>query len=215
MRGSSLTFSVTAALIASVAAAPLQAQDPPVPPPGALGFFGSIDAVTAEFRPAVGSTTGVGSRGWGVGLEFAATLFGYLIGGADVGFASVADDSSFTQSTTGGQLESSVMMFYGSLYAGIKMRDFSLARSSRYRLTLGALAGRGGWSGSRSISSCVDCIVEDLPIEGGTFVEPFLIIGRREGNLFNGMRIAVRSYQSTESGVDNVISIGFAGVRGR
>ena len=215
MRVSTLALSVSAALVASLASTSLYAQDPPVPPPGPLGSVVTLDGLTAEFRPSVGSTTGVGSRGWGLGIGIAATLFGYVIAGGDFGFASVADDSSFTQSTTGGRLESSVSMYYGSLYAGLKTRALSIGPSRRFQVALGAIAGRAAWSGDRSISSCVDCTVQELPVEGGAFVEPFLIIGSREEKFFRGLRVAFRSYPSSGSSVDNVISVGMAAVRGR
>jgi hypothetical protein len=178
------------------------------------GFVGSIDVITSQYEHG-SSAAGVGSRGWGLGLNAAATAGGILMGGVDVGFAGVGDDSSFTNSTTGGTKESSTSTYFASAYAGLKTPIFALNAARTRRAVLGATVGYSSWSGGRSIANCVNCDEEDVQIRGGTYVEPFVIIGGSNPNVLAGLRLGYRAYVSPDATVKNVIFVGIAGVGGR
>jgi hypothetical protein len=202
-------FACTFFAILGASRAPAQSA-----PARTWGFVGSLDGLTSQYEHG-GGASGVGSRGWGLAFNVAATAGGILMGGADIGFAGVGDDSSFTNSTTGGTRESSTSTFFASAYAGLKTPIFALNAARTRRAVLGATVGYSSWSGKRSISSCVNCDEEDVRIRGGTYVEPFVVIGGSNPDVLTGLRLGYRAYVSSDATVRNVIFVGIAGVRGR
>jgi hypothetical protein len=204
------------AVVAVVLASPARAQQAIDSAPPRWGLIGGLNGLTVQFGNPGGGAAGVGSRGWGLSFDFAATLQGILIGGADLGAAWVGDDSSFTQSTTGGQKKSSTAAFFASVYGGVRTPAFPLSEDKVMRSVVGVTFGASSWSGVRSIDSCVDCRSDKLDIDGGSYVEPFVLIGKRntEDRLV-GLKVSYRAYQSKSATVNNVIFIGVAGIRGR
>ncbi len=185
----------------------------PPPPRRIFGFVGSFDGLTSQFRSRTGDASGLGSRGWGLGLNAAMSIGRIVVLGADVGGAWTGDDSSFTQSTTAGQKKSSTMTFLGSVFAGAKTPVFPLSRAGEMRAAIGVNTGMSKWSAVRSIDNCVDCRVDRPSLTGGRYIEPYVIIGKYNASAFAGLKVGYRTYLANESTARNVIFVGMGGVR--
>ncbi|MEA3247798.1 MAG: hypothetical protein U9Q74_16735 [Gemmatimonadota bacterium] len=173
------------------------------------GGIGWIDANSADFRRGTTATRGIGSRGWGFDIGGGAT-YRRLIVGADVGLNSFHDDSSFSESTTGGTRSSSTSALYGSLFVGALSPALRTSPRGEGGVVAGVITGVSGWSADRSIASCVNCRSDALDVKAGGFVEPFVVVGVVRDRIA-GIRIAWRRFIEGGATVNSVVSLGFVG----
>ena len=159
-----------------------------------FGF--NVGAMAIESGTAAASQ--VGDRSWGVQLDGGVLLNRFFYLGADFGGQFLDDKAQFEQNTTGGERESTANVTYLSAIAGV--------RTGTAPVVPVALALNVGFSATmsrRSIDQCVDCRVDKLSIPGGGFVEPTLLVGRRNARL----RVSDRVYMGGE-GMQSIISVG-------
>lgn len=195
--------------VETVAAQPGSAAGPPIK----WGGFGWLSGNTADFRHGTTANRGIGSRGWGFEMG-GGVSYAWLLGGIDFGINAFKDDSSFTQSTTGGSRESSTSALFGSVFTGLVAPHIPLTPSGSARLRVGALLGYSGWSGNRGIGQCVNCSSESLEMHAGQFVEPFIVIGPKADGWL-GLRIGYRRFLSPDATLNSVLSLGVGGGRTR
>jgi hypothetical protein len=181
-----------AALLAA-GAQQLQAQQAKRVTP-VFGF--NVGAMAIESETAAASQ--VGDRSFGVQLDGGVLLNRFFYLGADFGGQLLDDKAQFEQNTTGGERESTANVTYLSAIAGV--------RTGTPRVVPVALALNVGYSATmsrRSIDQCIDCRVDKLKIPGGGFVEPTLLVGRRNARF----RASDRVYLDGK-GMQNIISVG-------
>jgi hypothetical protein len=181
-----------AALLA-VGAQALQAQQAKRYTP-VFGF--NVGAMAIE--PGVATANQIGDRSFGIQLDAGVLLNRFFYLGADFGGQFLDDKAQFTQNTTAGEKESTANVTYLSAMAGL--------RTPTPRVLPVALALNVGMTATmsrRSIDQCVDCDVDKLDVPGGAFVEPTLLVGRRNARL----RVTDRVYLDGK-GMQSIISVG-------
>jgi hypothetical protein len=160
-------------------------------------FTGSLDAAAAE-------TQGTADRMWGGQLNLGITAYRVLSLGVDAGFVGIRDRRSFTENTTGGDMESTVGGVLGSLVTGLGTPALALAPDRAADLRLGVNVGYTLVGADRSITRCLDCSLERVRIHAGEFVEPTL-------QLFHGNGGLSARYRLYRAGADvrNALMIGY------
>ena len=184
---------VSLAALLAVGAQQLQAQQAKRYTP-VFGF--NVGTMAIESGAAAASQ--VGDRSWGVQLDAGVVLDRFFYLGADFGGQVLDDKAQFEQNTTGGERESTANVTYLSAIAGL--------RTGTPRVVPVALALNVGFSATmtrRSIDQCIDCRVDKLDIPGGGFVEPTVLLGRRNARL----RVSDRVYLDGK-GMQNIVSVG-------
>lgn len=159
-------------------------------------FGATVGAMAIE--PSSADRSQVGDRSFGLQLDAGVLMKRYLYLGIDVGGQFLEDHAQFTENTTGGEQKSTASVTYFSAITGVRT---SMPRALPARLGLNA--GFSTTISRRSIDNCVDCTVDKLDIPGGAFVEPMLLVGRRNVQL----RVVDRVYL-TGDGMRSVISAG-------
>ena len=182
-------FLVGAALLA-IGARALPAQK-------ATPVFGlSVGSLSIESASATRSQ--VGDRSYGLQLDAGVLVKRHLYFGVDLGGQFLRDQAQFTQNTTGGEKKSTANVTYFSGIAGARTGTLAVIPAS-----LGVNVGASATMSRRSIDNCSDCQVDKLDIPGGAFVEPTLLLGRRNARL----RVSDRVYLGGD-GMRSVISVG-------
>ena len=182
-------FFVGAALLAIGARALPAQQVTPV-------FGLTVGSLSIESASAARSQ--VGDRSYGLQLDAGVIVKRHLYFGVDLGGQFLDDQAQFTQNTTGGEMKSTADVTYLSAMAG--------ARTGILRVVpvaLGLNLGASKTISRRSIDNCTDCQMDKLDIPGGTFVEPTLLLGRRNIRL----RMSDRVYLAGD-GMRSVIAFG-------
>ena len=140
----------------------------------------------------------MGDRSYGLQLDGGVLVKRHLYFGVDIGGQFLKDQAQFTQNTTGGQMKSSAVVTYLSAMAGARTGSLPVVP-----LALGVNVGASTTISRRSIDNCSNCQVDKLDIPGGAFVEPTLLLGRRNIRL----RMSDRVYLAGD-GMRSVISLG-------
>jgi hypothetical protein len=164
-----------------------------------------VFGITANAMSIDGATAGtqlVGARSWGMQLDGGLLVKRFFYLGIDFGPQMLSDRASFTQSTTGGDMESSATLVYFSALAGPRTRPFQLVPGLA-PIALGVYGGVSTTVAERSIDQCLDCRTDKMDIPGGTFVQPILLFGEGRGRL----RISDRLFVGGK-GIQSVISVG-------
>jgi hypothetical protein len=170
-------------------AAPPARQVAPV-----LGF--TVGSLSIESASAARSH--VGGRSYGLQLDGGVLVKRHLYFGVDIGGQFLDDSAQFTQNTTGGKMKSSASVTYFSGIVGARTGILPVVPAA-----LGLNVGASATLSRRSIDNCTDCQVDKLDIPGGAFVEPTLLLGRRDLRL----RMSDRVYL-TGDGMRSVVSLG-------
>ena len=157
-----------------------------------------ISGGSLSIESASASRSQVGDRSYGLQLDAGVLVKNHFYFGVDIGGQFLKDHAQFTQNTTGGEMKSSASVTYFSALAGARTGALP-AVPLAFGLNLGASATIS----RRSIDNCSDCQVDKLDIPGGAFVEPTLLLGRRNARL----RASDRVYL-TGDGMRSVISVG-------
>jgi hypothetical protein len=153
------------------------AGSPPPSEPLRIHLFAELGFATVGLDPGAAGREGIGSRASGFFLGGGAR-YGILSLGAGFSGLFAHDDSSFSESTTGGERSSSLMVFDYAIQAELRLLPL---RGAYPAAELSVRGGIGGFGGSRSIDNCVDCTSEKIHLAGGPFVAPTVairIIGR-------------------------------------
>ena len=182
-------FFVGVALLAVGASALPAQQVTPV-----LGL--NVGSLSIESASAARSQ--VGDRSYGLQLDAGVLVKRHLYFGVDLGGQFLRDQAQFTQNTTGGEKKSTANVTYFSGIAGARTGTLAVIPAS-----LGVNVGASATMSRRSIDNCSDCQVDKLDIPGGAFVEPTLLLGRRNARL----RVSDRVYLGGD-GMRSVISVG-------
>jgi hypothetical protein len=181
-------------LLVSVAGA----QSAPKSPAG--GVFADLTLVSSQVDSGAAGQARIGSRGYGGLLGFGVHLKGIVVAGASGEYQYVKDKDPFGNDTTGGYKTSSTGLYDFSIFGGL--RTPFLGKTSGIRL--GVNAGRSWFGGRRSIGNCIDCDEEGLNVGGGTYFEPLILIGKRQGLNFSA---SYRIY-GKDSDVRNMFTVG-------
>jgi hypothetical protein len=182
-------------------------QQNPTKAKGSYGAFVGLDLATTALDPAASAAQGLGTRAWGMRLFLAGSWKNVLLLGVDGTFLTPHDDSSFTNSTTGGEKRSHAYAYSFSIFGGVRTMGLGKGTPRAMAVWLGVL---GGWSrldGGRSIANCIDCDSESLKFKGGGFVEPFLEIGRRAGR--GKVKVGYRAYVGGNATVEDTFFGGY------
>ena len=182
-------FFVGAALLALGAQALPAQQATPV--------FG-LTVGTLAIEPASATRSQVGDRSYGLQFDAGVLVKRHFYVGVDLGGQFLDDHAQFTQNTTGGEMKSTASVTYFSAMAGART-----GMPAAVPVALGLNLGASATMTRRSIDNCVDCQVDKLDIPGGAFVEPTLLLGRRNVRL----RVSDRVYLAGD-GMRSVISVG-------
>jgi hypothetical protein len=182
-------------------------QQNPAKSEGSYGAVFGLDLATTAFDPASSAAQGLGTRAWGMRLFLAGSWKNVLLLGVDGTFLSPHDDSSFTNSTTGGEKRSQAYAYSFSVFGGVRTIGLGKGTPKAIAVWLGVLGGWSTFDGGRSIDSCVGCDSESLKFRGGGFVEPFLEIGRRAGS--GKVKIGYRTYVGGDASVEDTFFGGF------
>jgi len=114
----------------------------------------------------------IGNKAWMAEIGICTKLY-HLIGiSGALGYGSIKDYNTFTQSTTWGDLESSFTTLSYDFKAGIWTPELGLIKDRKLNVSAGTSIGVEGFSGRREIVNCEDCEVEKYKFKGGFFVEP-------------------------------------------
>ena len=159
-------------------------------------FGATVGSLSIESASAARSQ--VGDRSYGLQLDGGVLVKRHLYFGVDIGGQFLKDQAQFTQNTTGGQMKSSAVVTYLSAMAGTRTGSLPVVP-----LALGVNVGASTTISRRSIDNCSNCQVDKLDIPGGAFVEPTLLLGRRNIRL----RMSDRVYLAGD-GMRSVISLG-------
>lgn len=162
-----------ALVLASVGAETLQGQDTI---PARKPFVFGMTANTMSIDGATAGTQLVGGRSWGMQFDGGLMVKRHLYLGIDLGPQMLADRASFTQNTTGGELESTASLVYFSALAGPRTRPYNLVPGMS-AIAVGLYGGVSTTVAKRSIDNCVDCRTDEMDIPGGPFVQPTLLFG--------------------------------------
>ena len=109
----------------------------------------------------------------GFELGLGSIFYRYFSIGGDIGIDYFEDEKEFTQMTTGGERESTIIVPYASLLAGLKTPLILFSENSKGRFGFGINAGRTWvFNARRTIDNCADCYEEELDIDAGYFIEP-------------------------------------------
>ena len=196
---------LAAAILLSAGAESILAQD------SASARKPFVFGITANAMSIDGATAGsqlVGARSWGMQLDGGLLVKRFLYLGVDFGPQMLSDRASFTQSTTGGDMESTAGLVYFSAVAGPRTPSFQLVPGLA-PVAFGVYGGVSTTVAERSIDKCVDCYSEKVEIPGGTFVQPTLFFGAGRARV----RVSDRLFMG-ETGIRSVISVGLeAGAR--
>lgn len=160
-------FLTCAALLVPASGAAAQALRPLTPE-------GEFFLLAYGVNETVAADQGFGSRGWGGGLGGGALLFEVLSAKLTVDLGLHSDKAQFQQSTTGGQKKSSVGFALAT--ASIGLRTPKLPRRG-VGVSAGVNLGHGWIKGSRDITNCINCRVDALDVDGGSYLEGILLVG--------------------------------------
>lgn len=162
-----------------------------------LGGFGDFGLVSTTIKKEVSNEQGLGS--WGAGLMMG--------GGLNVGRVVIAgiqgegeftkDKDPFWNSTTGGNLKSTVMVFGLTCFAGVQTPGIKVS-SGGTQMRLGVNYGKA-WSGAkRSIGNCYNCDSESLRVRGGEYLEPNISFGRIKDGKGGTFYLSARRYTNSD-----------------
>jgi hypothetical protein len=151
-------------------------------PTGPLArFYMDVGLVSGTVVPAAARREGTGNRGFGLMLGLGLEFRSVVSLGVQATGQLFHDDSSFSQSTTGGTRSSSVGVFDVAAQAGLRLLSIPLSSAHQSRLVLGVGGGWSGFFGHRTIPNCVDCTEESLHFKSGGFVGPTIGIRTARG----------------------------------
>ena len=170
--------------------------------PARKPFVFGMTANAMSIDPSTAGAQFVGARSWGMQLDGGLLLKRFLYLGIDFGPQMLSDRASFTQSTTGGDMESTAGLVYFSAMAGPRIPAFQLVPGMA-PVAIGLYGGVSTTVAERSIDKCVDCHSEKVEIPGGSFVQPTFLFGAGRARL----RVSDRLFMGG-SGIRSVISVG-------
>ena len=188
---------------ASPSPAPAPAQPASAAPaagrkPFEFGLSGGVMSMDA----AVAAGQQIGARSFGMQFDGGVSFARFLYAGIDFGPQFVSDKASFTQSTTGGDKNSTAMLIYYSAMAGVRTPAARIIPGLA-ATSLGVYGGASKTTGERGIDNCSNCTTQDITVEGGSFVQPTLVFGDGSTRL----RVSDRYYTGGK-GIRSVISAG-------
>ena len=192
-------FFVGAASLA-IAAGVLPAQEiaPAAPPARQVAPVFGFTVGSMAIESATAASSQVGDRSYGLQFDGGVLVKRHLYFGIDLGGQFLDDKAQFTQNTTGGEKKSTANVTYFSAMAGARTGILPVLP-----VAFGLNGGASATMSRRSIDNCSDCQVDKLDIPGGAFVEPTLLLGRRNLRL----RMSDRVYLNGD-GMRSVISLG-------
>ena len=153
---------------------------------------------TLSIESATAAQSQVGDRSYGLQLDGGVLVKRHLYFGVDIGGQFLKDQAQFTQNTTGGEKKSTADVTYLSAMAGARTGVLPVVP-----LSFGVNAGVSTTISRRGIDNCDGCDLDKLDIPGGAFVEPTLLLGRRNVRL----RASDRVYLGGD-GMRSVIAVG-------
>lgn len=127
-------------------------------------FTSALDAQTADGE-------GVGTRGWGMQVNFGLTALQVLTARVDLGLVALRDERRFTQETNLGDQTSGVAGGMATVAAGLRTPPVSFGPETPVRVAAGAGVGHSWIDANRTIANCIDCDGENVSVDGGNFWE--------------------------------------------
>ena len=161
-----------------------------------------LDLLSGAIADGAAHDAGTGTRAYGVQLRLGAAAFRVLTVSTDLGIVGMSDEREFTQETTHGEKTSGVAAGVGSLALGL--RTPRLAVGGKATLSAGVNAGYTLLHVTRTITDCVDCHGEDVPLRAGAFWETGLEVA--PGSRW-GISARYRTYQG-QSDLRDALMIG-------
>ena len=136
-----------------------------------IGFYLTTPTKTS-IREGKSADLNIGNTAWMVEMGLQTRLFDLVGISAGLGYGSIKDHNSFTQSTTWGTLESSFTTLSYDFRAGLWTPEFKVLKNRDIKVSGGSSFGFEGFSGRREIVNCRDCNVEKFRFKGGFMLEP-------------------------------------------
>ncbi|HEU0076194.1 MAG TPA: hypothetical protein VFQ76_01020 [Longimicrobiaceae bacterium] len=174
--------------------------------------WGGFDLLSSAIADGAAHDAGTGTRAYGAQLHLGLAAFRVLTVSTDLGIVGMSDEREFTQETTHGEKTSGVAAGVGSLALGLRTPRIAVGGKAPATVSAGVNAGYTLLHVTRTITDCVDCHGEDVPLRAGAFWETGLEVA--PGSRW-GISARYRTYQGRSDLRDALMIGGVVRIPGR
>lgn len=168
------------------------------------GWRFSYEAGQTSFDPQIARAYGISENGLTfIRMSGGVFFLKYLYIDAGFGILHLKDNDRFTQTVIGGFGGNIPRDARSSITAGDGYIGLGAGTRVAKHIRVEGMLGSAGFSATRSISFCVDCFAQDLPLKGGYFLRYRLVVGEK-----TGFHVSYRQYLG-DSDAQKTLFIGF------